>query len=291
MQTIRKVIYYAALMAALVGVVGIRGAPAPTPSAPATAPTPAPAASEAVAATVPFHAFENSSKRRSDHVWHTWTLIGGVGVNVIYVNTKPKTVRFLAGFGSGADPERGYFPREDFYRTVKRYHPRAAINGTYFHLLNVQPTGSIVRHGRFLYDGRWGTTICLDRKGHVSFRYQSGTLGHNRRWAGVENAISTGPTVVRDGRLYLHARKEGFRDPGVLGSARRSALGLTWDDRLVLVTVETPITLNKLGNIMLALSCKAAANLDGGSSTALYCNGDFVSKPGRALSNVLLVYD
>lgn len=292
MQIMRKLIYYTVLTAVLVGVVGIRGTQKPGPGAPAPAPAPAaPVISQAVAACLPFHPFQNSAKTRSDHVWRNWELIGGVGVNVVHVNTKPKSVRFLTGFGAGADPERGYFPRENFYRTIKRYKPRAAINGTYFHLLNGQPTGSIVRHGRFLYDGRWGTTICIDQKGHVSFRYQSGTLGHNRGWEGVENAISTGPTVVRDGKLYLHPRKEGFKDPSVLGKARRSALGLTWDDRLVLVTVETPISLNKLGNVMLALNCKAAANLDGGSSTALYCNGEFVSKPQRALSNVLLVYD
>jgi exopolysaccharide biosynthesis protein len=246
---------------------------------------------EAVASSITFRPFENSTERRSDHVWRTWEEIGGVGVNVVYVNTKPQSVRFLTGFGAGADPIRGYFPRENFYRTVKRYKPRVAINGTYFHLTNGEPTGAIVRHGDFLYDGRWGTTICIDRKGRVSFRYQSGTLGRHRGWAGVENAISTGPTLVRDSRLYLHPRKEGFRDPSVLGTARRSALGLTSDNRLVLVTVHTPVSLNKLANIMLALDCKAAANLDGGSSSALYCNGEFITKPQRALSNVLLIYD
>ncbi|MEN6302115.1 MAG: phosphodiester glycosidase family protein, partial [Armatimonadia bacterium] len=73
--------------------------------------------------------------------------------------------------------------------------------------------------------------------------------------------------------------------------ARRSALGLTWDDKLVLVTVHTKISLNKLSHIMLRLGCTEAAALDGGSSTALYCNGEFISKPSRRLSNVLLVYD
>ena len=235
--------------------------------------------------------FANSAARRSDHVWRTWQLIGGVGANIVFVNTRSRHVRFLAGFAATADPARGYFPRENFFRMVKRYHPRVAINGTYFHLLNGQPTGSIVRHGQFLYDGRWGTTISSDAAGRITFRYQSGTLGHNRGWRGVTNAFTTGPTLVRDGRVYLHPRLEGFHDPRVLGKARRSAVGLTWDNRLVLVTVGTPVSLNKLSNIMLRLSCKAAANLDGGSSSALYCNGEFVTRPRRALSNVLLVYD
>ncbi|MBU0611620.1 MAG: phosphodiester glycosidase family protein [Armatimonadetes bacterium] len=235
--------------------------------------------------------FRNSRKQRSDHVARSWELIGGVGINIVTVNLRARNVRFMPGFASYADPQRGYFPRQNFYHIVRHYRPRVAINGTYFHLLNGTPTGPIVRHGTMLYDGRWGTTICLDEEGGVTFRYQSGTYGRHRGWEGVYNAICTGPTLVRDGKPWLHPRKEGFRDPAVLGKARRSALGLTWDNRLVLVTIGTPITLNKLGNIMLRLNCKQAANLDGGSSSALYCNGEYVTKPNRKLSNVLLVYD
>ena len=77
---------------------------------------------------------------------------------MIYVNTQPENVRVVVGFGAGADPTRCYFPRDSFYRIVQWYRPRAAINGTYFHVTNGQPTGAIVRNGCFLYDGRWGTT-------------------------------------------------------------------------------------------------------------------------------------
>jgi exopolysaccharide biosynthesis protein len=31
--------------------------------------------------------------------------------------------------------------------------------------------------------------------------------------------------------------------------------------------------------------------LDGGSSSALYSNGQFITKPGRKLTNLILVYD
>lgn len=236
--------------------------------------------------------FRNNQPQRSVHVYRGWQLIGGVGVNVVHVNLRPDNVRLMVGFAAGADPRRGYFPRENFYRIVKRYQPRVAINGTYFHLLNGQPTGSIVRHGEFLYDGRWGTTIALDRHGDVTFHYKSGTYGRHLDWSNVEHALTSGPTLVRDGKVWLYPRAEGFRDPRVLvGTARRSAIGLTWDNRLVLVTVHRPITLNKLANIMLRFSCKAAVNLDGGSSSALYSNGQFVTVPQRRLSNVLLVYD
>lgn len=265
---------------------GVFTAPSPAEAPP----PPVPGRVEAAMVYTP-PAFRNSRKQRSDHVTRSWQLIGNVGVNIVTVNLSAKNVRFVPGFASGADPVRGYFPLQNFYHIVRHYEPRVAINGTYFHLLNGSPTGPIVRHGKMLYDGRWGTTISLYEDGGLTFRYQSGTYGRHRGWGGVYNAISTGPTLVRDGKLWLHPRQEGFRDPAVLGRARRSALGLTWDQRLVLVTVGTPITLNKLGNIMLRLNCKQAANLDGGSSSALYSNGEYVTKPNRKLSNVLLIYD
>lgn len=235
--------------------------------------------------------FRNSRKQRSEHVVRSWELIGGVGVNVVYVNMKAAHVRVVPGFASNADPRRGYFPLENFYRTVRHYRPRVAINGTYFHLLNGQPTGPIVRHGEFLYDGRWGTTVCISAEGDVTFRDQSGVYGRHRGWEGVYNAICTGPTLVREGKLWLKPRQEGFRDPRVLGPARRSAMGLDHKGRLVLVTIHTPVSLNKLAHIMLRLNCQDAVNLDGGSSSGLYCNGEYVTKPTRKLSNVLLVYD
>lgn len=235
--------------------------------------------------------FHNSRKERTPNVWRTWEPIGGVGVNIVYVNMKATHTRLVPGFAPNADPVRGYFPRADFHRIVKHYAPRVAINGTYFHLTNGQPTGPIFRHGRLLFDGRWGTTIGTDDRGGITFRYQSGTYGRHRGWEGVTNAICTGPTLVREGKLWLHPDREGFRDPRVLSPARRSALGITADGRLLLVTVHTPISLNKLAHIMLRLDCREAANLDGGSSSALYCNGVYVTKANRALSNVLLVYD
>jgi hypothetical protein len=233
--------------------------------------------------------FGNSTPDRSPHVTRTWQLIGGVGVNVVKVNTLARTVRVMPGFARNADPKRGYFPRQNFYHIVGRYQPRAAINGTYFHLRNGQPTGTIVRYSQYLYQGQHGTAICFDEWCKVEFRFRDGVKPFS--FLGVRHAICTGPTLVRDRAVYLHPREEGFTDPSVLGTARRSAIGITTAQKLLLVTIHTPVTLNKLAHIMLRLGCCSAANLDGGSSSGLYSNGMFVTVPGRKLSNVILVYD
>ncbi len=246
--------------------------------------------SDGVAVTVPaLPLFGNSTPNRSPHVARSWHLIGGVGVNVVTVNTAAPTVRVMPGFARRADPKRGYFPWANFYRIVARYQPRAAINGTYFHLQNGQPTGTIVRYSQYLYQGRYGTAICFYENGEVRFRFPDGM--EQLSFSGCRHAICTGPTLARDAGLYLHPREEGFTDPAVLGKARRSALGLTCSEKLILVTVHTPVTLNKLAHIMLRLGVRHAANLDGGSSSGLYSNGMFVTVPRRQLSHVILVYD
>ena len=232
--------------------------------------------------------FGNTTPNRSPHVTRTWQMIGGVGVNVVWIDPEAPTVRVMVGFARNAHPQGGYFPFESFYSFVNRYQPRAAINGTYFNLGNGQPTGTLVRFDTYLYQGRCGTAICFDENGKVGFRFPDGS---SHGFSGIKHAICTGPTLVKDAALYLHAREEGFTDPGVLGTARRSAIGQTCSDKLIFVTVNTPITLNKLANIMLKLGSRHAANLDGGSSSALYSNGVYVTKPSRRLSHVILVYD
>lgn len=237
----------------------------------------------------PLPLFGNSTPNRSPHVVRSWQIIGGVGVNVITVNSQAPTVRVMPGFTRNADPQRGYFPSESFQQIVTRYQPRAAINGTYFHLQNGQPTGTIVRYSQYLYQGQAGTAVCFDDTGKVEFRFPE--KGRPFSFIGIRHAICTGPTLVRDAAFHLNPHDEGFTDPAVLGQARRSAIGLTHTDKLLLVTVHTPITLNKLAHIMLRLGCRSAANLDGGSSSALYSNGLYVTKPSRKLSHVILVYD
>jgi len=71
----------------------------------------------------------------------------------------------------------------------------------------------------------------------------------------------------------------------------RAALGLTATNKLLLVTIARPITLSRLAKLMKALGARDAINLDGGTSTAIAYRGRVLHRPGRRLTNVLLVYD
>jgi len=91
--------------------------------------------------------------------------------------------------------------------------------------------------------------------------------------------------------VSLHPWVEGFSDSSLFRPAQRSALGLTKYNKLLLVTVNRPIYMHKLARIMRELGAVDAINLDGGSSTALYCDGRAYSHPGRKLTNLIVVYE
>lgn len=107
----------------------------------------------------------------------------------------------------------------------------------------------------------------------------------------VNGLISAGPYLVKKGEIIVNAEKEGFKEDKIIKNrAGRSALGLTKDNKLLLVTVPN-VNIEELAQIMLNLGSVEAMNLDGGASSALYANGKVLTKPGRKLSTVLAVYD
>lgn len=62
---------------------------------------------------------------------------------------------------------------------------------------------------------------------------------------------------------------------------------MTKDGYVIIITVLSA-TINQLAQIMYELGCYNAMNLDGGASSGLYYNGQYLTKPGRDLSNALI---
>ena len=93
---------------------------------------------------------------------------------------------------------------------------------------------------------------------------------------GVTQIIGGGPRLVRDGELHITGEEERFRDDVLVGRAPRTAIGITDDGKLLLVTVNgrqpnisVGMTLSELGNLLLELGALQAMNLDGGGSTTM----------------------
>lgn len=106
---------------------------------------------------------------------------------------------------------------------------------------------------------------------------------------GLVAAVNGAPRLVTDGQAD-YTEDEGFR-PGQFNSGvtRRTAVGVTAEGKVLLVCTPAA-SIQQMRELMLALGCRDAMCLDGGSSTAMYYQGETVMEPARALSTTLQVF-
>ena len=108
-------------------------------------------------------------------------------------------------------------------------------------------------------------------------------------WSHVTEAVGCGPRLVVNGKVQLAVDTDRVNDSDVLTSRTlRSGVGITSDGHILLVAVHRCL-LRDLAAIMAKLGCVQAMNLDGGSSTGLWYRGRSLIRPGRDLSNALLI--
>ncbi|MEN6355528.1 MAG: phosphodiester glycosidase family protein [Armatimonadota bacterium] len=104
-------------------------------------------------------------------------------------------------------------------------------------------------------------------------------------WMQVDQAVGGGPWLVKDGNVYLDYRAEDFKPDFARTTHPRTAIGVTADNKLLLVTVDgrqslsTGLPLQKLAEAMKILGACQAINLDGGGSTTLSIRGTVVNSP------------
>ena len=120
-------------------------------------------------------------------------------------------------------------------------------------------------------------------------------------WTEVAQAVGGGPWLLRQGRPWIDAVAEGFSVSGFEKARHpRTAIGLTDDKKLLLVTVDgrqtisAGISLADLAAVMKRLGAVTAINLDGGGSTTLSIKGIVVNAPSggieREIASALLVF-
>jgi exopolysaccharide biosynthesis protein len=183
---------------------------------------------------------------------------------------------------------------EEFKKIVARNRAAVIANGTFF-AKSAQKTvmGNMVAGGKFLKYSQWenfGTTLGLraGNKPEMITARADGKPDWKKHWF----SITCGPRLLRQGKIWLKPELEGFKDPSVLGTGERTAIGFTADGKkLILANFDTALTLQQLAQAMKAMGCHEAMNLDGGASKALAANGKILVSPGRPLTNVIVVYD
>jgi hypothetical protein len=123
----------------------------------------------------------------------------------------------------------------------------------------------------------------------------------------VRHLISGGPRLVKEGVVYVSKQEERFKSDIARGRAARTAVGITKEGKLLLVTVDglprikdnrsdrssIGLTLEELAEMMIGLGAVEAMNLDGGGSTTMWIDGQVVNKPvsgyEQGVSNALVI--
>jgi exopolysaccharide biosynthesis protein len=123
------------------------------------------------------------------------------------------------------------------------------------------------------------------------------------KWKDVEQAITGGPLLVKDGRtvhkesLLIEKIKNALLSPN-----SRTAIGTSRNSELIFVVVDRKfpvcagVTYDDLAEIMKEAGAENAVGLDGGHTSTMYLNGKVVNDPLRGseglVSNALIVtYD
>lgn len=120
-------------------------------------------------------------------------------------------------------------------------------------------------------------------------------------WPNLLHAIGGGPRLVKNGKPHITAAPEKFRADVYASVRPRTAVGITRDGRLLLVSVEGGregdgggMSLGELASTMIKLGAYQAMNLDGGGSSTFVAERRLINLPSdgvaRSVSNALLVF-
>jgi len=208
----------------------------------------------------------------------------GVWMNLVTVNLNDPSISVTP-----AVSRWGIGSCESFRSMMRRTRPAAAIDGTFFCTRTYRPTGDIVIDGRLVWKGYLGVALGIRGNRFISF------LPSRRRdlynWCEFDDVLAAGPTLIAGGTTRVSPKSEGFHSRVHYTRRVRSAVGLTYANKLLLATTTRPVYLSQLAVALKTLKCVDAAVLDGGSSTGLYYKGKLIRNPSRAMTNCLLVYD
>jgi len=226
----------------------------------------------------------SASLARPESVRYRYARVGSVVLHLVVVNPEDPDVKLSVMLSQG-----GVGTAEAFRSILRRGHPTAAITGTFFSQKTLEPVGDIVVDGNLVHRGFIGTAVCWTWDNRIAF--VDSRRGETRDWSQYEGVLCSGPRLLRNGRLALDPRAEGYRDRRLYRRASRTALALTARGKLLLACSQKPIYYRQMACALHRLGAIEAVGLDGGTSAGLFYRGKFLRRPGRWLTNILTVFD
>lgn len=183
---------------------------------------------------------------------------------------------------------------EAFDSFVKRYRAALLVNGTFFSKDDQKRVmGNMITEGRMCKYSQWedyGTTLGIKKNNELEMMTCRNEGKPN--WSDYWFSLTCGPRLLRAGHVELDPEGEGFSDSHVLGVGPRTAIGFNRKKKqLIYAAFLYGLDLKREAELMKALGCDEAMNLDGGASRAVAYNDTILMKAGRPLTNVLVVFD
>lgn len=194
-------------------------------------------------------------------------------------------------------PDNGFLVRATGSKAklLKERITEGGVLGLSTHLLSDE--GRIeIKEGLYLING--GPTLLRSGKRVLQARAEEG-------WATTYSADVSNQFADKQDALFAGVseagNRAGFYHAWVVRRHPRTAIGLTADKRIFLVTVDgrqpgvsVGASLTDMQKLMAALGATEAINLDGGGSTAMVVSGRLVSRPSdqtgeRAVGDALLI--
>jgi hypothetical protein len=166
--------------------------------------------------------------------------------------------------------------------------PQIQVTDGVVSAINYGPT-VIPRDGFVIYfrgESQVASRFWVGRHAGYALRPELGeSLGD---FANAWQAIGGGPQLLVEGSEFADPRAEGFTDPKIFRTCRRSMVGIS-EDQSELIFAVTNASLDEGAHIMKQLGAYDAMNLDGGASSGLWANGKYLVHPGRQINNALIV--
>ena len=111
-------------------------------------------------------------------------------------------------------------------------------------------------------------------------------------WNSMKEAISGGPCLIKNGKLFVDLKQENFRKSWTSSSiTARTAIGFDKNKHLFITTIEGHHSLWDLAKFMKSIGIENALNLDGGGSTSLMLGNKILThqKNQRKIETALLI--
>lgn len=110
-------------------------------------------------------------------------------------------------------------------------------------------------------------------------------------FAPYPHILGAGPLLLQNRQIVLDAKGEGFSDAFIQQLAPRSVICRTATGTLQIAAIHARVggrgpSLLETAQLVSALGCVDALNLDGGSSTSLYLGGQLLDRPPRTAARV-----